>query len=1229
MKRSDTRWAPLFLLCLTLVAASGANAADTLRKFTRIVPKDTKVQAAIAPRNAEGAKLVGAESNWRKDPLVPGWAKGVAEFPGSKPGGVPGNNGRPVPSSVYRPTGSLLTQFQRRLGATDSGTVRNSYTASIGTAPGTNPSGTFGGFMNGQAYPVTDPNLDFNVSMDAVDVNNDGYPDIVNLSVRGNLYVQLNDGKGRFGSPVINTGGQQYNVATKNPPVFVTPADVNGDGLIDLVVTQWGNYNDTKGYPAELLVYLNQGDGKFSDPTAVRPILGNKERPGAVIVTDRDGDGKADIVLVSYQEIDKAFDPIYANIPVSVDTYINVQTLYGNGDGLFHSSENISHYTYAGYSVMVPNGSAQFVTLAGTRYLAFEAGAYAWAWDDFNQMYTYQSHGTSVLLFQDGNGSRSSQPVANAPSKELNIASNYNYAFTQQSGLSLADVNGDGLPDITLSFGDNFLYGALGTSDGGFASPQIIESGVFQFATDGERWLLADVDGDGILDVISQDYMNVGVWLGKGDGTFADPKVFYNNDIDFTGVPGNTPGNLLVAADFDSDGIVDLATTVWSGGTTYILKGHSDGTFAGVPILTGPHGDPPPNGGLVNTVLDLNGDGLSDIVALSGTGSLVTGISDGKGHFAWNAHALPMNENGVDYAGGMAGAGDFNKDGRQDLLIRGFGVNGESIAVALSKGDGTFAYAAPLTTGLAEFPTTTLIGDVDNDGIVDIVNVYCGNSGSPSPGFLVLQGKGDGTFRNQPYITFGQCPGAAVLADVNDDGKLDLVVNDSGNISALLGNGTGTFDTTTQVQIASGFPAYKTVAFDANNDGHIDLAVLNNTMYGAPMSGISVFIGAGDGTFTLSNTVQIGIGDEGRDMVVADFNGDGCADIFVGGQGWLLGPGGFGVFLNLGNCDGTFQNPQSVFLPGAGADRLYLGTFSLDGQPSVVGVSGNAAPNFILYNQTGTKIDLTTSEKPITADNLASFTATVKATWAHRPDPTGTVSFYDHGTLLGTQSLIAGTAQFSTSSLAIGSHAITASYSGDDNFSLQRGVAAVNVKITAPPPVTAPPDIAISSPVRSMVLNRGDSETATLTIVGTSNYTGNVSFTVAGATGGLGVSLSPTTVSIKNGDSATVTVNVTTVAGTTTARVSPLRWVGGTFGGVTIGILIFGLPLRKRRSMWACFLIALCMAGLCLVSTGCGGSGNSHQSNYARSGTSTIVVTATPSVSGASVRTTTFTVTVQ
>ena len=1232
MKRRTAQWAPLFLLCLAFVVAPGAKAANTasaVRTFTRVVPKDPVIQAMIAKRNEEAAKLhKGQVGDLRQNLLIPRPAMGRSEFPASKRSSAQTSNSRTNASLANRPTESLITRFERQLKAQNSSTERVPH-ASVAALGGTTPNPTFGGFLTPQEHDLLDPNVDdVIVAMVAVDVNKDGHPDLVSVGYRGDLYVQLNDGKGGFGPSMINTGGRTYNIGFSNPPDYITPADVNGDGLIDLVVTQFGGFSNTVAYPPELLVYLNQGNGRFSDPIVVHPTLSVNERPGAVIVNDRDGDGKADITLLSYLENDKTFDPYQRN-PTSYDTSINVQTLYGNGDGTFQNSGNMSQYLFAGYIGQVPNAGAQFVTLAGTSYLAVEVEAYAWAYDPNYDGSTEQLQGTSVLFFQDGTGSRSSQPVANAPSKEINIASNYIYAGSYQSGLSLADVNGDGLPDVTLSFNDTVLYGAKGTSDGGFATPEVIESGRFDF--EGWNWVLADVNGDGYLDMITMGFADIEVWLGNGDGTFADPNAFSVNDVTRTGMWGNDPGQLLAAADLDGDGNIDLWTGVWFNTATSILKGNSDGTFAAEPMITllPPTPGYEPYGALMNTVADLNGDGFSDVVFFDPAGYLGVAISDGKGHLAVNPHVLPPGENGVDYVGGFAAVGDFNNDGYQDVLLNGIRGYTLDLAAVLSKGNGTFEYPVPLNTGISrEFPRASFIADINHDGIPDIVNAYCGNSGSTPPGILVLLGNGDGTFQNQPFVQFGQCLNSAALADVNSDGNLDLVVGDlyTGEMTALLGNGAGTFDTSAPISIASGLPAYKIVAFDANNDGHIDLAVLNNSFYGAPMSGVSILIGAGDGTFTLTNTLQIGIGDEGQDMVVADFNGDGCADIFVGGQGFVWGPGAFGAFLNLGNCDGTFGGQQPVFVPGYGPQNLRVGTFTPDGKPSIVGVTSQGYPSLILYNQTGTKVSLTTSENSITAGNSVSLAVSIEASFAHRPVPTGTVSFYDGGTLLGTQSVIAGSASLATSSLAIGSHPITVRYSGDDNFSPQGG-NAVNVAVAAPPPVQTPPEIAISSPVPSMVLNRGESKTAALTISGSSNYIGNVTFTVSGATGGLGVTLNPTTVSLTNGGSATVAVSVTTTKNTSTAMATPMRWLGTTFGATAFGVFFVGLSTRKRKSLMVCLLIVLCMVGLCLVSTSCGGSSNN--SHYAQTGTSTIVVTATPSVSGASVRTTTFTVTVQ
>ena len=1246
MRPSNRRWAALVLLCMAMLMARGANAANSVRKFTQLVPKNPGAQAMIAARTDAAKKLLaGKKGDWRKDP---NFLKAINAKPGTNPSAALSGNTNSAQAGRNR--GSLLSNIQ-------SGDFARSFAsghASTSAAPraaSTTASTSFGGFLDAPSYQAIQYPLNGNATSWALntataDLNNDGYPDVITVDALGNLNVLLNDGKGGFQAPVINTGAQQYMVTQSfgttsqnwNPPVWITTGDVNGDGLLDIVVTVWGDYWAQMTDGPEIFVYLNQGGGKFSNPTVVNPILGPTEQLSAIVVTDRDGDGKADIVAVSYTEIDHTDSNGYL---ASVDTNIAVQTLYSNGDGTFKNYGNISHYTYTGYSVIIPNGGAQFVTMGGTRYLALEGQVY-----DIN----YFEVGASVLFFQDSNGGRSSQPVANAPSMEVDIGSQYPFALTYANGLSLADLNGDGIPDITLSFGDGYIYTALGTSSGGFATPQVADAGIVPFLPAG--WALVDVNGDGVPDMIDMETYYTGIWLGNGDGTFSDPKSFYSSQVNNSVYPGSYPGNNLVAADFDRDGNMDFAETdstseIWYGRTS-VFKGRGDGTFLAAPALGPPNANPIPEYMGFPWVLDLNGDGLSDIVAKNVyTYALVSGISDGRGNFTYNSDALPWGENGFATADIVA-VGDFNGDGFQDLLLAGnqagntYTYNGNSyyvysFAVATSKGDGTFNNPVPVSDGAVSFlnyPGEVLVKDINHDGILDIVLIYGGDQvggfGQPPQtvnpsGVWVALGNGDGTFQTPAYYPFGKYLAYGGLADGNASGYADLVVYDVGTqtVSVIPGSASGAFSTQNATTLESGLMLYRIQTADVNKDGKADIVIPNaGSADGSIPSDVQIYLNNGDGTFTLTSTPELGENAADVDLVVADFNGDGCADLFT--SEWLAidsTPTYYSGHLSLGNCDGTFQTPQSLLMP-PDAQALSIGKFTPDGVPSIVGWSP-AGPDFILFNQAGSNVSLTSSGTTITQGNSVSFTADVAPTWPGRPLPTGNISFYDNGTLLGSQAVVSGATTFSTNTLAAGSHAITVSYSGDENYNPRNNSAQANVTVTAAPPVQ--PEIFISAPASTMTLKQGGAQALTLTLSGNSSYTGSVKLSVSGATGGLNVTLNPSTVSLTNGGSATVQVLVSTTPATTTAMARPIsRWLGMTLGVTGFGMFFLGL--RRRRALWASLLILLCVMGLWMLS-GCGGSGSG--THYAQNGTSTLVVTATPSVSGASVQTATIAVTVQ
>src|SRR5208282_6029911 len=229
-------------------------------------------------------------------------------------------------------------------------------------------------------------------------------------------------------------------------------------------------------------------------------------------------------------------------------------------------------------------------------------------------------------------------------------------------------------------------------------------------------------------------------------------------------------------------------------------------------------------------------------------------------------------------------------------------------------------------------------GDFNNDGIMDFV-VTAGSN------VYVLAGNGDGTF--QPAYGSAGPTNAAIngihVADVNNDGKLDLIINGrigtTGYVATMLGNGNLSF----QAPVVTNYPgpasAY-TLVGDFNRDGILDVALIW-------AGGVKTMLGNSNGTFQAPGDSYFStyVGENG--IATADFNGDGIPDLVITANDPSSTNGFAFVGVCLGNGDGTFQDISQVAGSGAnyaGSITAAIGDFNGDGKLDVATAIQTAGP---------------------------------------------------------------------------------------------------------------------------------------------------------------------------------------------------------------------------------------------------------------------------------------------
>jgi hypothetical protein len=876
------------------------------------------------------------------------------------------------------------------------------------------------------------------------DLNNDGKLDIVVANLfSSTVGVLLGNGDGTFQSAVIySSGGDEA--------VSVAVKDVNGDNKPDIIVANLcaAGSNCASSSDGSVTILLGNGDGTFQ--TGATYGSGGYFTE-SVAVEDLNGDGKPDIVVADF-----------CSSGASCSAGGAVGVLLNNGDGTFKPA-----VTYG-------SGGDQplFVTIAdinGDKKPDIIVGNTC-----SNCLMT--AEGSVGVLLGNGNGTfQTAQPYDSGGFTAISVA--------------IMDVNHDGYPDLlvanqsTETSSNSALGVLLGKADGTFQAPVTYNlAGV-----DAESLAIADVNGDGNPDVLVSNFYEylcnlcapgaISVALGNGDGTFQAALDYASGG---TSVPGGINPESSAAADFNNDGNLDLvvanqcpASGPCTNGTVAVFLGNGRGNFQ--PPLAYSSGGAQADS---VAVADLNLDGNKDIVVAnycasadcSSTGSVGVLLGNGDGTFQT---AVTYNSTGFQTV--SIAVADVNGDDIPDIVLANSCVNNNdcstgSVDVFLGNGDGTFQVPISYNSG-GSFTGAVTVADVNGDNRPDIIVANgCGQGfdcvdGPNVGGVAVLLNKGNGTFHAAViYPSGGENAESLAVADMNGDGKPDLIVANNcavvtfgacpgGGIAILLGDGNGKFQPAQTFSTPLSIGAGQIAIADFNDDGKLDVA-----------SGAAQFLLLGNGDGTLQTPTYLGT--SGPATTAADFNNDGTPDLAVGGLTLLLNrkaaarvgltssinPSLFGQAVTLtaivSGTTGTTPTGTVTFASGA----TELGTVSLnDGSATLTYSALSAGLNDITATYSGdshfnpttsafsqkvrpttTTIELISSPNPAALNQPITYTATVLS--KNGGAVSGNVIFKDNDKIT-TVLVTGGVAKLTETYPSSDAHLVTATYSGDDNNS--------------------------------------------------------------------------------------------------------------------------------------------------------------------------------------------------
>jgi hypothetical protein len=839
------------------------------------------------------------------------------------------------------------------------------------------------------------------------DFNHDGKPGLAVAAPNG---VEILRGNGDATFSLENTitfGINSFDHSVVGATEVQT-ADLLGNGQTDVVAVTGDNV--IPGPTPDVRLLLGNGDGTFQDPVTLREPGYNITTEGPFDIVDHvavgnfTGHGRLDIVTFNFGTY--LSSPPFINAP-NFDVWVN------NGDGTFHN---------LGAKAV---GGQQFLQGAG----------------DFRGTGTLDlvslGNKSATVLLNNGDGTFNFAPTVATGS--VDPVAMVNADFTGRGRpQDLAVAGPGGSVSVLLSTGDGTFRAPVTFSPPGLGAPSLDGLAVGDFLGNGKQDIAVAVTD------IYNGQTSVFIFLGNGDGTFQQTPLTLA-----TGFISDGPHS-LIARDLNGDGRADLILT--SSAALSVSLSNGDGTFA-APVTF--------NLGATPTdvaVADLRGNGKLDLIATTpaagGQSTVKVLLGNGDGTFAAPVTVFTG-------AGSRLAVGDFLGNNRLDILTY---TTGGTLNVLLNNGDGTFGNAVTTTTGIS-------LGGVAVGDFVGNGHLGLAFTATDAGGAVVLRGTGEGTFQVAGgFLTGPRDPLALVAGDFNGDGKLDLIVGDSevggfgtAAITVLLNQGGEAAATATTLTADA-----STVTFGQP----VTLTATVTSPAGTPTGTVTFFDGgvplgsaALDANGQATLVVQLGGGDH---SLTAAFAGGGAfAASTSSALAETVSKADTTTTLAADATTVTFGQPvtltATVTSPAgtpAGTVTFFdgdtvLGTVTLDakGQASLVvelgpgshaltasfdGTGDFAASKSADLDETVTKADTTAvlATDSNTIVNGQSVTLTVSITGAPGAGtPTGTVTFFDGATVLGTAQLDAnGQAVLIVNDLTPGEHSLTASYGGDDSY---------------------------------------------------------------------------------------------------------------------------------------------------------------------------------------------------